>query len=71
MPVVLVEGGYTNIDEVYMRKTKTSDAVREAGLGEDDWTLFDPDGRKCVCAFDRSALFFWAHEREIKVIVVQ
>lgn len=71
MAVVMCEGGYRNVDAVYMRQTQSNPMVVEAGLPETDWTLFDLDGRKCVCAFDRNRLFFWAAEHDIELVTVQ
>lgn len=71
MAIVMCEGGYRNVKAVYMRRTKSNPIVVEAGLPEMDWTLFDLDGRKCICAFDKSRLFYWAHEHEIEIVTVQ
>ncbi len=58
MTVVRVEGGYRNVKAVYMRQTPT------------DWTLFDLEGRKCICAADRGRLFFWVTENDIELVQV-
>lgn len=70
MAVVMCEGGYRNVKAVYMRKTKTADMIAEAGLPDTDWTLFDPEGRKCICAFERNKLFFWVAEHGIELVTV-
>lgn len=71
MTVVLVEGGYRNVSACYMRRTQTAPDVAALGFGQHDWTLFDEDGRKCVCAFEKAPLFYWAHEHDIEVVTVQ
>lgn len=71
MAIVLVEGGYRNVKTVYMRNTGPDPMLVEVGLPEDIWTLFDEDGRKCICASDRSRLFYWVHDHEISLVTVQ
>lgn len=68
MPRVLCEGGYRDIDEVYMARTKSHQIEIDAGLPAEGWTLFDTEGRKCVCAFDRNTLFYWITNNEIKLL---
>lgn len=71
MPMVMVEGGYRNVEAVYMRKLPSDEQSVAVGLPDQHYVFFDEDGRRCVCAFDRSELFYWAAEREIVVITVQ
>lgn len=70
MAVVMCEGGYRNVKSVYMRNTGPDAFLAEYGLSDDLWTLFDEDGRKCICASDRNRLFFWVSEHEIKLVTV-
>ena len=70
MAVVMCEGGYRNVKAVYMRNTGPDEMASEYGLTDDVWTLFDVEGRKCVCAIERSTLFFWAAERDIQLVTV-
>ena len=70
MAVVMCEGGYRNVKAVYMRNTGPDDLMLEYGLDGDMWTLFDEDGRKCICAWDRGRLFYWADTNYIKILTV-
>lgn len=70
MSVVMVEGGYRNVSSVYLRPTTTDQTLVDAGLPEGNWTLFDEEGRKCICAVERSKFFFWVSEHDIELITV-
>lgn len=70
MAVVMCEGGYRNVKAVYMRKTGPDAFLAEYGLSDDLWALFDEDGRKCICASDRSRLFYWADTNYIKILTL-
>lgn len=67
MAVVMVESGYRNVRSCYLRNMGTDP---DTGIQEDVWTLFDECGRKCVCAYNRSALFFWVAENEIELVTI-
>jgi hypothetical protein len=68
--MAVVEGGYRNVKTVYMRKLPADPVYDGLGLPDEHYVLFDEDGRKCVCAFDRSWLFYWAIEHEIVLVTV-
>ncbi len=54
-----------------MRNTGPDPIATEiAGITDDAWALFDEDGRKCICAFERAPLFFWANKHDIEVVTL-
>jgi hypothetical protein len=70
MAVVFVEGGYRNVRACYMRNIGPHPIASEFGFDGETWQLFDEDGRKCVCAFERAPLFFWAAEHDIELVTL-
>ena len=68
MPKVMCEGGYREVAEAYVVRLPADEYHREAGLSDDIWTVFDANGLKCVCSTNRSTVFHWATNNDIKIV---